>query len=117
MKGVWLALGAIAALSWLYLIHLSRTMPGMAAMPDMPGMTAAEMAAMSMPLIRWTTTDIFLTILMWIVMMMAMMLPSAAPAVQLFALTQSKSTGRRVTLPTTMFVGGYAVVWIGFSVA
>src|SRR5712691_12529968 len=73
-----LALAGITVLSWLYLIHLDRSM---AETMDMTGM-----AGMSMPMMNdWRATDFFLTFVMWSVMMVGMMLPSAAPILLTFA--------------------------------
>ncbi|MEA2290028.1 MAG: hypothetical protein QOD55_2025 [Solirubrobacteraceae bacterium] len=46
----------------------------------------------------------------WLTMMAAMMLPSAAPAVRLFA----RTAGNRAAAP---FVAGYLAVWIAFGLA
>lgn len=53
---------------------------------------------------------------MWAVMMMAMMLPSAAPAVLLFAALM-RSRVPTSTIPSTgIFAAGYVLIWAGFSV-
>jgi len=53
---------------------------------------------------------------MWLVMMIAMMLPSAAPMLLLFAGTQRRTaSGHSSTL--VAFAAGYLLVWGGFSVA
>ncbi len=51
---------------------------------------------------------------MWMVMMIAMMLPSAAPTILLFAaLTRPRAT----TIPSIgAFVAGYVLIWTAFSV-
>jgi len=51
---------------------------------------------------------VFLTV--WTVMMGAMMLPSAAPMVLIFAAVQARCD-RNVAVPTWMFVAGYLLVW------
>jgi predicted metal-binding membrane protein len=56
---------------------------------------------------------------MWWVMMIAMMTPSAAPAILLYArvnqnaLTEGRSSG--ALAPTGAFAAGYLLVWFGFS--
>src|SRR5262245_53879634 len=56
--------------------------------------------------------------LMWSVMMVAMMLPSAAPMVLLYA-----RVGRKAAIdvdpftPTGLFAAGYLLVWFGFALA
>jgi len=58
-----------------------------------------------------------LTFAMWWVMMAAMMLPAAAPAILLFA-TVNRRNGERghPIAPTGVFTAGYIVAWGGFSV-
>ena len=53
---------------------------------------------------------------MWWVMMIAMMLPSAAPAVLLYARVcrASQKTGAASAMPTAAFVLGYLVAWLAF---
>jgi len=64
-------------------------------------------------------TDAALLLVMWWAMMLAMMLPSAAPMILLFAaVTRRKGAAGGSPGPATgLFVGAYAVVWGGFSVA
>jgi predicted metal-binding membrane protein len=65
----------------------------------------------------WTTGYAALIFLMWAIMMMAMMLPSAAPAILLVtALARARGIGNGA--PTAgLFAGGYVLVWVGFSLA
>lgn len=51
----------------------------------------------------------------WVTMMAAMMLPSAAPTVLLFARVSSgrASRGQSELVPTWLFVAGYLAVWTG----
>ncbi len=59
---------------------------------------------------------IALTFLMWVVMMAAMMLPSAAPTVLLYGTLVRKHAVRGTALPAVwVFVGGYLLAWAGFS--
>jgi predicted metal-binding membrane protein len=54
---------------------------------------------------------------MWWVMMVAMMLPSAAPMLLLYARVTSEGRSSRSSLiSTSMFTGGYLLAWGGFSV-
>ncbi len=99
----------LAALAWAYLIHLDRQMS--ATMRESQAM--AEMG-MSMD-VPWTITDAVFTFVMWTVMMVAMMTPSAAPVVLIFAGMQRKQTGRRLPLGLLVFGAGYLLVWSGFS--
>jgi predicted metal-binding membrane protein len=80
-------------------------------MQDMSGMMAA---AMSMA--PWDATGFALMFLMWVVMMIGMMLPSAAPMILLFAtINRKKRTSGAPFAPTAMFVSGYLLVWTAFS--
>ena len=96
-----------AALAWLYLIDMAL---------DMGGDMAAGSGAM-MRMQAWSLTHGLLMWAMWAVMMVAMMVPSAAPMILIFArVDRSKSSGRAFTA-TTLFALGYVAVWAGFSVA
>ena len=57
-----------------------------------------------------------LLFVMWWTMMMAMMLPSAAPAILTYGAIRRKfaEKGARVA-PLAVFVAGYAAIWTGFS--
>jgi predicted metal-binding membrane protein len=98
-----LAVTAVTALSWLYLLQLAR------AMPDMAGMAMA-MAP------RWTPAVFALSLAMWAVMMAGMMLPGAAPMILTFAaLHRRQAQARQRSLPTLLFAAGYLLTWGGFS--
>ena len=57
-----------------------------------------------------------LLFIMWWTMMLAMMLPSAAPAILTYgALTRKFAQKGAATAPLAVFVAGYAAVWTGFS--
>jgi predicted metal-binding membrane protein len=60
-------LAAVTAAAWLYLFREAGALPGMT---GMPGMRMAP---------AWDPLDLALAFVMWTVMMVAMMLPSAAP--------------------------------------
>jgi len=58
----------------------------------------------------------FLMFTMWIIMMAAMMIPSAAPMILVFAtINRKRREQERPFVPTGIFVLGYLVVWGGFS--
>ena len=52
---------------------------------------------------------------MWSVMMVAMMLPSAAPAVLLFAAISRSRVSTAALPPVGVFATGYLLVWVAFS--
>ena len=100
-----LALAGVTAIAWLYLFiarqDMDMPMPAMDGMPDMAMPFAAP----------WVFA-------MWWVMMLGMMLPSAAPMILMYATLQRRKRERdEPYVPTTMFVAGYLIVWGAFSVA
>ena len=96
-------LAAVVALAWVYLA----TGAGMdASMADM---------AMDMPM-PWSPVYAALAFVMWWVMMVAMMVPSAAPTVLLFATMRRKQEASvRPSVEAWIFLGGYLLIWAGFS--
>lgn len=52
---------------------------------------------------------------MWAAMMVAMMVPSAAPAILLFAKVHRHSIEPGISPPTAAFLGGYLACWLGFA--
>jgi predicted metal-binding membrane protein len=98
--------GAIA-LSWLYLVPASRDMYG-----AMDGLSAWMMAG------TWDARYFLLICLMWAVMMVGMMLPSAAPTLLLFATVLRRSDPKNAPVARTYaFAGGYLFAWTAFSLA
>lgn len=101
------ALGAIVALAWLYLFL---------AAADMRLSMAGMDRAMTMP--PKGAIDLLLLLAMWWVMMVGMMLPSAAPMILTFASVNRNRRARGQSyVPTALFTAGYLLVWGGFSVA
>jgi predicted metal-binding membrane protein len=94
----------LAALAWWYLAHSA--------------VTTSAHAGMSMPAAgaRYPGETAGLA-LMWIVMMIAMMIPSVAPAILLFA---GVSRRRRIqgvpAAPVSVFTLGYLLAWTGYAV-
>jgi len=102
-----LAIAAVTLLAWVYLFHLSRQMSAAAADETM-------MAAMGMAVTaQWTRSDVFLTFVMWTVMMVGMMAPSVTPVLLLAA--NAPRSERHVIPPVLLFGAGYLLVWVGFS--
>ena len=96
----WLA--ALAALCWGYLLYQGASMGLM----DMARPAAAG----------WGWSDLLLLFAMWVIMMAAMMLPAAAPAVLLVAqVNRLYQAGRSPYRRTALFVAGYLGAWAGFS--
>ncbi len=73
-------------------------------------------AAMAMPAV-WTPGYAVLVFLMWWVMMIAMMVPSAAPTVLFYAaLTRKSAQAGGAQRLTAAFLLGYLTIWAGFSI-
>jgi predicted metal-binding membrane protein len=96
-------LAGLTVLAWLYIIHLSRMMAphSVMAMP-MPG-------AVDVP-------ELSYLIPMWIIMMVAMMVPSAAPTILLFANVARARKARGIpTASAAVFTLGYLLVWAAYA--
>jgi predicted metal-binding membrane protein len=104
-RGVVLAcLVTVITLAWTYLLlGAGIKMEEM----DMGGGQIMMMAPL------WTLNYAALIFLMWAIMMVAMMLPSAAPTILLVG-TLARDRIAPVTVP---FTCGYVLVWTGFSLA
>ncbi len=105
------ALALLIALAWGWL--LGGAGMGMAPMASLApaGLAQDPMLAMMMPGdAPWTAAQFALTLAMWWVMMVAMMLPSAAPVILLYA--RAAGTARP---PTESFALGYLLIWGFFS--
>lgn len=63
----------------------------------------------------WTPGYATLMFIMWVGMMLAMMLPSAAPSVLLVSALMHERGGDRVLGASALFVLGYVILWLGFS--
>ena len=100
-------LALITALSWAYVASLAS---------DMRNMDVE--AEMTMPRMQaWGVADFGLTFGMWAVMMVAMMTPSAAPMILMFAGVNQRRRKQQVSYaPTSVFLAGYLGVWAAFSV-
>jgi predicted metal-binding membrane protein len=91
------SLAALALLGWWYLV----TRAGLEASPGMEAMRTPPLGAL---------------VVMWWLMMMAMMLPSATPAILLYARVKRYRADHAIGR-TWVFVGGYLAMWGLFSVA
>jgi predicted metal-binding membrane protein len=111
---IWIGLAVLVGLSWFYLAHMSANMPGM------PGMASSMAPAMShdaMQSGRSLPLELLFTVAMWSVMMVAMMVPTAVPAIALFAtLTGRRHPSQGPAGATAIYVSGYLAAWIGYSV-
>jgi len=110
------ALVALTLLAWLALLAGAGTDMDPAAMSFWLVPTAL-LPALSSP---WTPAYWLIAFFMWAVMMVAMMLPSAAPMVLLYArvVRRAENQGRPMRAPASIaaFASGYLTLWIHFSV-
>jgi predicted metal-binding membrane protein len=107
---VTLLLVTVTAASWVYLLagvgmemdprHMSMLIP-----------SQSGMAHMLMAPAAWSSAYALLMFLMWWLMMIAMMLPSAAPV----ALLHAGLTRQGLARATSAFIAGYLVMWGAFS--
>jgi predicted metal-binding membrane protein len=104
-----LSLVGVVVMAWIYLLRGAGIEMG--AM-EMGGGQMMRMAA------AWTPGYAALIFFMWAIMMVAMMLPSAARPVLLVASPARTRSDRASGMPTAMlFTAGCLVVWTGFSFA
>lgn len=109
-----LALGAIA---WAYVLWLIHAM-------GMGGMQMSEMrvdanpfgVAMIPSLQPWSGAEFAFAFVMWAVMMIGMMVPSAAPMILVYARVgrQAELQGKPLAA-AGYFAGGYLIAWAGFA--
>lgn len=94
----------VVVLSWTYLLA------GAGTMQEMDGML------MSMSPGPWTPDYALLMLLMWVVMMAAMMLPSAAPMILLYAtIARGRDARGMPATASGIFAVGYVAIWTAFS--
>jgi predicted metal-binding membrane protein len=102
-------LAGVVAVAWAYVFYLAWDIRGMA--------TNSLDAAMAMPQMQsWSIMDFGLMFIMWAVMMVAMMVPTATPMILLFAtVNRRRREEQRPYVPTGVFLLGYVLVWSGFA--
>jgi len=116
-----LALLSLSVLAWVYLFVMARqmavgdmTLMGMgasSAMPDSGMMSAATVSHMP-----WSLLTFLLMFIMWSVMMIGMMIPSAAPMILLFARIQRRKLADQTpTVRIAAFTASYLLIWTLFS--
>jgi predicted metal-binding membrane protein len=100
-------IAVLAALAWVYMLYLAWGMEGME-------MGASNMAMPSMQ--SWGAVDFVLMFIMWAIMMVAMMVPTAAPMILMFAaVNRRRREQQRIFVTTVVFLAGYVVIWSGFA--
>jgi predicted metal-binding membrane protein len=107
------ALALVIALSWAYL--LAGAGMDMTAL-EMTRLTSGRGIAKMMPVV-WDIGYAGVMFVMWWIMMIAMMLPSATPMVLLFATMNRKQKEKgNPYVATALFASAYLIVWAGFSI-
>ena len=101
-------LTAVIALAWVWLLT------GAGRQMDEMDMGGGQLMLMAPP---WTIEYGAMIFLMWLIMMAAMMLPSAAPAILLVAALTRQRGERRAVCSSGQFALGYVAVWGAFSLA
>lgn len=105
---VMLSLVGIILLAWVYTIYLNRVM----------GFSEISLEMVSPHAQAWTSTTFTLNFLMWTVMMIAMMTPTAAPMLLFYTkISRQRHPLDGPYLGTGLFLLGYLIVWTGFSAA
>jgi predicted metal-binding membrane protein len=112
------ALAAVVVVAWAYVLWLAADMD-MGGM-DMTGfrMIPAGIGIMAPANAPWTRIEFAFVFVMWAVMMVGMMTPSAAPMILMYARVGRHADAEgKLFVPTGWFAAGYFLVWIGFSLA
>jgi len=108
----------VAGLGTVFVVSAAYTVAGIGMNMSAVTMTkmAIRMPGMAMTPVVWSPAYALLVFLMWWVMMIAMMIPSAAPMVLLHAaIGRKQAASARPIAATAVFVLGYIAVWAGFS--
>jgi predicted metal-binding membrane protein len=112
------AIGILVTLAWGYVLWLANDMD-MGGM-DMTGfrMIPAGIGIMLPANEPWRAIEFGYVFLMWAVMMVGMMAPSAAPMILMYARVgrQGRAQGKPFAA-TGWFAAGYLLAWTGFSLA
>jgi predicted metal-binding membrane protein len=110
------ALGVLAVLAWSYVLWLAADM-------DMGGMDMGEsrmvpagMGLMVPRIAPWSGMEFALVFAMWVVMMIGMMTPSAAPMILIYTrVGRQAAIANKPFAATGWFAAGYFLAWIGFA--
>ncbi|VVB90663.1 Uncharacterised protein [uncultured archaeon] len=106
---VFLGLVLLAVIAWAYILHLNSAMSS--------GSMDSMISDVAVPQMnQWDIRDVATIAMMWSVMMIAMMLPSAAPMILIFStVNRKRQLSGNPFVPAWIFLSGYLLVWIGFS--
>jgi predicted metal-binding membrane protein len=97
----------IATIGWIYMAYLTWAVSHMSLVQMWMPPPAAQ---------PWVVRDFLMLFVMWSVMMIAMMVPSAIPMVMVFtAVNRNRRQRNQAYVPTLIFTLGYLIAWTGFS--
>lgn len=95
LAGPWIAVAALAAVAWAIIVTVARDM----------GHGTGTMGLAPLPFVG-----------LWVVMMVAMMLPSVTPVAVLWARLLGGASAGLARIPRmSLFLGGYLLAWAGFG--
>lgn len=104
-------LAVLALLAWAYMAHEAHLM-------NATGVCQCLGMQMAGPDTKaWSPSELVPLSIMWSEMMIAMMLPSAAPMILMFAsVNRKRRLDQRPFVPTGIFASGYFISWTLFSI-
>jgi predicted metal-binding membrane protein len=111
-----LGLTLLTALAWIYLLWLRADMSmGSMDMGDFR-MIPSGVGLMVAAHTPWQAMEFAFVFVMWTVMMVGMMTPSAAPMILMYARTGRHAKAQGTPLAATVwFAAGYFLVWVAFA--
>ena len=110
---LYLSIAGIVALAWWYLIEMASDMSAM----NVSSHVMDSMTDMRSPGIQsWTLHTFSMMFLMWTIMMVGMMVPSAVRTIMIYARV-AQQTRSSSLLATLCFIVGYLIAWTLFSLA
>ncbi len=91
------SLAGVTVLSWVYLVAMAR-----------------DMCCLKIPV--WDAAYFWMMFCMWAIMMVGMMVPSAAPMILIYAAVARKAEKQGMPIASTgAFTSGYIFMWVVFS--
>jgi predicted metal-binding membrane protein len=108
-RGLLLVLITTTAAAWALLVPYARSM-GATMDIAVRGPSIGGMEMSSAMTTAWSFPGALMFVMMWTLMMVAMMLPSATPTISIFAAKQAR-TARGTAAPMSIFVAAYFGVW------
>jgi len=100
-----ISLAGITVLAWAYVIMMAKDMS-----------TPAYLSMAALQIQNWSSGYFWMMFSMWAVMMVGMMVPSAAPMILIYAAVAKKAERQGMPIASTgAFTSGYILMWIIFS--